>query len=52
MPILTLDQQKDYARRLKEGCEFASEMQAREAGQRSEAEKWRIADALLRDVDL
>ena len=51
MPILTREQQKDYARRFAEGCRFATDMQALEASERTEAERWRIADELLQDVD-
>lgn len=52
MPALTFEQQKDYARRFADGCRFGSDMQALEASQRTEAEKWRIADELMQGVEI
>ncbi len=53
MPItLTLEQKKDIARRMEEGYRFGREMQAQEAGRRTEAEKWHIADRLMQGLDI
>ena len=49
MSALTLEQQKDIARRMEEGYRVAREMQAQEINQRSDEEKWDAADRLLAD---
>ena len=49
MPPLTLEQQRDIARRMEEGYRWAREKQAQEINQRSDEEKWDAADRLLAD---
>lgn len=46
---LTLDQQRDYIRRLAEGWKAATDGQAAEARARNDEEKWDVADRLLSD---
>jgi hypothetical protein len=51
MNKLTLEEQRELMRRREEGYRFGSEMQALEASQQSEAEKWRDFDSLMEGVD-
>lgn len=51
MSALTLEQQKDLARRMEDGLRFGNAMQALEASQRTEAEKWALTDALMQGVN-
>lgn len=51
MSALTLEQQRDIVRRMEEGHRLAREMQAQEARQRTDAEKWEAADRILADWD-
>jgi hypothetical protein len=48
---LTIDQQRDYIRRLEEGWKAANDDQAAGARARSEAEKWAVADELQQMSD-
>lgn len=51
MRALTLEQQKDLVRRAEEGLRYGNEMQALEASQRTEAEKWHLTDDLLQTIN-
>ena len=51
MMALTIEQQKDLVRRMSAGCRFGSEMQEQDARLRTDAEKWRIADELMQEMN-
>lgn len=51
MSALTLEQQKDIARRMQIGWQAASDDQAARVRARSDEEKWDAADRLLADWD-
>ena len=46
---LTIDQQRDYVRRLEEGWKAATDGQVADARKRTDEEKWDVADGLLSD---
>jgi hypothetical protein len=48
-PTMTIEQQRDYIRRLQEGWEAASEDQIERARKRTEQQSWIVANRLLMD---